>query len=86
VLIQNGPMTLNLAHQKTLTFNTQTPSSLCATNEVDKYWLLSVTVQVLIILYVVLWVCLCVMHACTEFRLQHHIQMRSKFRPVSQQQ
>ena len=29
VLIQNGPMTLNLAHRKTLTFNTQTPSSPC---------------------------------------------------------
>ena len=59
VLIQNGPMTLNLVHQKTLTFNTQTPSSLCATKEVEKYWLLSVAVQVLIILDVVLWVCVC---------------------------
>jgi hypothetical protein len=29
VLIQNGQMTLNSAHQKTLTFSTQTPSSLC---------------------------------------------------------
>jgi len=60
VLIQNGPMTLILTHQKTLTFNTQTPSSLCATKEVKKYWLLSVAVQVLIILDVVLWVCVCV--------------------------
>ena len=81
VLIQNGPTTLKLAHQKTLTFNTQTPSSLCATKEVEKYWLLSVAVQVLIILHAVLWVCVCVcvcvMHPCTEFWLQHHIQIVS---------
>jgi len=86
VLIQNDQMTLNLAHQKTLTFNTQTPSSLCATKEVEKYWLLSVTVQVPIILDVVLWGCVYVMHPCTKFWLQHHIQMGSKFRPVSKQQ
>lgn len=48
-------MTLNLTHQKTPIFKTQAPSSLCATKDVKKYWLLSVAVRVLINLDVVLW-------------------------------